>query len=265
MNKLTSRSARSVAETPKPLPFVMVKIPFTLHQRAKSVMKDIGLNIPLHFLVQQSLSEELDSMTIGTAMNTSGAEEEVSELTRLWKEEEARVKANGMHHVEPAAEKLPIQTFMEFVRENSLELIQCWSGRGSTTRGICFEQHGSERIVFVDKGRGGIAGGGAMNKLNNRRESTKAMVTVQFKNADGIVEDRPQLSLVEASQMFGPPVSQLRKLCRTGQLNPITGFGRKWYLSAEDLLRLFNKRLRKTKGVARWTAMKHPGCVNAES
>lgn len=153
MNKLTRRSARSVAETPKPLPFVMVKIPFTLHQRAKSVMKDVGLNIPLHFLVQQSLSEELDCMTIGTAMNTSGAEEEVSELTRLWKEEEARVKANGMHHVEPAAEKLPIQTFMEFVRENSLELIQCWSGRGSTTRGICFKQHGSERIVFVDKGR----------------------------------------------------------------------------------------------------------------
>jgi hypothetical protein len=59
--------------------------------------------------------------------------------------------------------------------------------------------------------------------------------------------ERAQFSLAEASQWAGPPVSQFRRLGKQGVFNPITGWGRKWYISAEDLLRLFNKRLRNQK------------------
>lgn len=70
------------------------------------------------------------------------------------------------------------------------------------------------------------------------------IATVPFRNQNGKIEHRAQLSLSETSKLTGVTVSQLRKLCRNGVLNPVTGFGRKWYLAAEDLLRLFNHRLR---------------------
>jgi hypothetical protein len=40
------------------------------------------------------------------------------------------------------------------------------------------------------------------------------------------------------------PESQLRKLCRSGEINPITGFGRKWRIATTDIERLLQKRLR---------------------
>jgi hypothetical protein len=77
------------------------------------------------------------------------------------------------------------------------------------------------------------------------KDTSKAtVVTLPFQNAKGEIEHRAQFSLSEANKLTGVPVSQYRKLCRSGVLNPVTGFGRKWYLSAEDLLRLFNHRLR---------------------
>jgi len=69
------------------------------------------------------------------------------------------------------------------------------------------------------------------------------MVTIPIRNRMGKIEDRVQLSLAEASAAAGPPVSTLRKLGREGAYNPIIGWGRRWYISADDFLRLFNRRL----------------------
>jgi excisionase family DNA binding protein len=52
-------------------------------------------------------------------------------------------------------------------------------------------------------------------------------------------------TLAEASELLSTPVSQLRKLCRAGELNPVVGLGRKWRLTSEDLERILSKRLRK--------------------
>lgn len=76
------------------------------------------------------------------------------------------------------------------------------------------------------------------------KKQLSTVITLPFTNEKGEVTERAQLSLSESNKLTGVPVSQLRKLCRRGVLNPVTGFGRKWYLSAEDLLRLLNRRLR---------------------
>ena len=76
-----------------------------------------------------------------------------------------------------------------------------------------------------------------------KHEST-TVGTLPFTNAKGEITARAQLSLSETSKMTGVPVSQLRKLCRRGVLNPVTGFGRKWYLTADEILGLLNRRLR---------------------
>ena len=68
--------------------------------------------------------------------------------------------------------------------------------------------------------------------------------TLPFTNAKGEVTERAQLSLSETHTLTGVPVSQLRKLCRRGVLNPVTGFGRKWYLTADEIIGLLNRRLR---------------------
>ena len=68
--------------------------------------------------------------------------------------------------------------------------------------------------------------------------------TLPIPQPDGSTVERTQLSLTEASKVTGVPVSQFRRLCRQGVLNPITGFGRKWYLSASDILALQARRLR---------------------
>jgi excisionase family DNA binding protein len=48
----------------------------------------------------------------------------------------------------------------------------------------------------------------------------------------------------EASEIVSTPPSQIRKLCREGKINPITGFGRKWRIATEDIERLLGQRLR---------------------
>lgn len=73
-----------------------------------------------------------------------------------------------------------------------------------------------------------------------------SLVTVSFPLSDGKVERRMSLNLKEASELTGVPVSQWRKLCRDGTINPLTGFGKKWRITAEDLLKIMSKRLRKT-------------------
>jgi len=81
----------------------------------------------------------------------------------------------------------------------------------------------------------------------SKRPSTKFAITLAFRSENGEVTERAQFSLAETHKLAGVPVSTLRKLCRSGVLNPITGFGRKWYISAADLLQIFNQRLHKPK------------------
>lgn len=77
-----------------------------------------------------------------------------------------------------------------------------------------------------------------------RNSTTRTVITLPFRTEKGELVDRAQFTLAEASRLAGPPVSQFRQLARDGVFNPVVGFGRKWYITAEDLLRLFNKRLR---------------------
>ena len=83
-----------------------------------------------------------------------------------------------------------------------------------------------------------------------KNTSGATVITLPFQNAKGAIENRAQFSLPEVNELTGVPVSQLRKLCHNGVLNPITGFGRKFYISAEDLLQLQNQRLRIAKEAA---------------
>jgi hypothetical protein len=83
---------------------------------------------------------------------------------------------------------------------------------------------------------------------NSSISKTTVVTTLPFKNDKGEITERVQFSLAEAHQLTGTPVSTLRKMGRNGIYNPITGFGRKWYISAEDLLHLFNHRLRNQTG-----------------
>jgi helix-turn-helix protein len=52
-------------------------------------------------------------------------------------------------------------------------------------------------------------------------------------------------TIKEAAVILSTPPSQLRKLCRQGVLNPITGLGRKWRLATEDIEGILSRRLRK--------------------
>jgi excisionase family DNA binding protein len=55
---------------------------------------------------------------------------------------------------------------------------------------------------------------------------------------------RACITIKEAAHVLSTPPSQLRKLCRQGDLNPITGMGRKWRIATEDIERLLGTRLR---------------------
>ena len=55
---------------------------------------------------------------------------------------------------------------------------------------------------------------------------------------------RACITLREAAEILSCPPSQLRKLCRQGQLNPITGLGRKWRLDTKDIEAMLARRLR---------------------
>jgi predicted site-specific integrase-resolvase len=51
--------------------------------------------------------------------------------------------------------------------------------------------------------------------------------------------------LREITTETGIPMSTLRNLIRKGTINPITGFGRRWLISAEEYRRLLDTRLRR--------------------
>ncbi|MDB6064063.1 MAG: hypothetical protein JWR26_271 [Pedosphaera sp.] len=76
------------------------------------------------------------------------------------------------------------------------------------------------------------------------------VITIPFTNKDGEVVNRAQFSLAEAEQLTGVPVSQFRRMGRRGDINPITSFGRKWYIPAEDIVALLNKRMRNKRVAA---------------
>lgn len=83
-------------------------------------------------------------------------------------------------------------------------------------------------------------------KKNERDENLQKVrtITIPFTEESGKQTERLQLSLTEASKFTGVPKSTLRKLGREGAFNPVTGFGRKHYILAEDLLNLLTHRLR---------------------
>jgi hypothetical protein len=51
-------------------------------------------------------------------------------------------------------------------------------------------------------------------------------------------------TLKEAAEILSTPASQLRILCHRGDINPITGLGRKWRITTEDIEKLLGTRLR---------------------
>jgi len=57
----------------------------------------------------------------------------------------------------------------------------------------------------------------------------------------------PSPIISEAPALTGIPVSTLRTKVRRSEINPITGFG-VWWIAAEDLEALLNKRLRNKRG-----------------
>lgn len=72
-----------------------------------------------------------------------------------------------------------------------------------------------------------------------------SIVTIPWTNPKGEIEHRAQFSLPELFKLTGVPVSTWRTMVRRGDVSPVTGFGKKFYISAEDLLRLMGKKMRK--------------------
>jgi predicted site-specific integrase-resolvase len=48
----------------------------------------------------------------------------------------------------------------------------------------------------------------------------------------------------QAAEILSTPPSQIRRLCRQGKINPITGLGRKWHIATEDIVAILGQRLR---------------------
>lgn len=55
--------------------------------------------------------------------------------------------------------------------------------------------------------------------------------------------ERLAYRLREVSDLIGIPVSTLRNMIRSGEINPVTGF-KTWLITAEDLGALLKMRLR---------------------
>lgn len=71
------------------------------------------------------------------------------------------------------------------------------------------------------------------------------MISSKFKGTNTLDwRNRACITLKEAAEILSCPPSQLRKLCRQGQLNPITGLGRKWRLATADIESMLARRLR---------------------
>ena len=52
------------------------------------------------------------------------------------------------------------------------------------------------------------------------------------------------ITLQEAAPILSTPAGQLRKLCREGKINPITGLGRKYRIAVSEIERLLSQQLR---------------------
>ncbi len=93
-----------------------------------------------------------------------------------------------------------------------------------------------------------VAKVGSNTDLTRKEYLSASAVAAEKKAADW--RSRACITLKEAAHVLSTPPSQLRKLCRQGDLNPITGMGRKWRIATEDIERLLGTRLRNQRPAA---------------